>query len=208
MQGVTTAFGRATIFRTFLFPASACALLALAGCGQPGETDDQPKGRQAKTAQVVAAAKAERPRFMLDGRGLIVSNREGTRSIPFGSPAAGVIAAAAEIYGSPKTVETLEECGAGALQVSRFSGLTLAAQEGKFAGWWLDGTHEKPLPTAASEIGIGSTREALEAAYAIEAFDSSLGDEFTADGLAGLTEGAGKLAKITHLWAGATCIMR
>ena len=154
-------------------------------------------------------ARAERPLLKLDGKGLIVSDAAGVRrTVAFGSPASDAVAAARRLYGEPQTVETLEECGAGPLQVSRFSKLTLAAQDGKFAGWSLDSRYEPPLPTTERGIGIGSTREALEAAYSVDTFESSLGNEFTAGGLAGLVEGEGKLAKVTHLWAGATCIMR
>lgn len=37
---------------------------------------------------------------------------------------------------------------------------------------------------------------------------STLGTEFTAGGLAGLLDGTGARARITHLWAGASCAMR
>ncbi len=141
---------------------------------------------------------------MLDGNGLTI----GQRTIAFGSPASGAIAAARQLYGEPETVEMLEECGAGPLQASRFGGLTLAAQDGKFAGWWVDGRAKPPSPKTAAGIGIGSTRAELDAAYPLEEFESSLGDEFTTNGLAGLISGEGKSGKITHLWAGATCIMR
>lgn len=141
---------------------------------------------------------------MLDGNGLIA----GEHKIDFGSPAAEAIAAASRVYGGPQSVETLAECGAGPLQVSQFAGLTVAAQDDKFVGWSLDGRHKPPSPTTAAGIGIGSTRTALEQAYSIEAFESSLGQEFVADGLVGLIGAEGKPAKITHLWAGATCIMR
>lgn len=102
----------------------------------------------------------------------------------------------------------LEECGAGPLQATRFAGVTLASQDGKFAGWWVDQREAAPRPATERGISIGSTREALEAAYSVESFESSLGQEFTADGLAGVIEGEGRLAKVSHLWAGATCIMR
>jgi hypothetical protein len=72
----------------------------------------------------------------------------------------------------------------------------------------VDGTHKPPLPRTERGLGIGSTRAALDAAYSVEAFESSLGDEFTAGDFAGLTDGKGPGGRITHLWAGATCIMR
>ena len=146
---------------------------------------------------------------MLEGRGLIFSDSAGARrTLAFGGGVPAAIDAARQAYGDPENVETLEECGAGPLQVSKFGGLTLAAQEGKFVGWWLDGHDKPPVPSTERGIGIGSTREALDAAYSIDEFETSLGNEFTTDGLAGLIEGEGKLGKVTHLWAGATCITR
>ena len=145
---------------------------------------------------------------MVDGRGLIVVDQAGRRTVAFGGPEAAAVAAARQIYGEAEKVESLEECGAGPLQVSKFAGLTLAAQDGKFVGWWLDGRAKPPLPKTAAGIGIGSTRAKLDAAYSLDEFESSLGNEFTADGFAGLISGEGNSGKITHLWAGATCIMR
>ena len=149
------------------------------------------------------------PVLLIDGGGLVMRGTDGKRRvIAFGGPAADALAAARQFYGEPQTVEVLEECGAGPLQASRFSGLTLAAQDGQFAGWWVDASHKPPQPKTERGIGVGSTRAALAAAYSVEAFDSSLGDEFTADDFAGLTDGKGDGASVTHLWAGATCIMR
>lgn len=148
---------------------------------------------------------------MVGGQGLVVSDAAGTkRPIAFGSPMSVAVDAARKAYGEPKAVTTSEECGPGPLQISAFDGLTLASQDGKFVGWWLDASSATPPPTTDAGIGLGSTRGALEKAYpALESYaDSSLGDEFTAGGFAGLSDGTGKLAKITHLWAGATCIMR
>ena len=179
-------------------------------CSGPTEPVDQ-RARQAPEAaeSQPSSATARQSQLLLDGRGLIFSDSAGARrTLAFGGGAPSAIDAARQVYGDPEKVETLEECGAGPLQVSKFAGLTLAAQDGKFVGWWLDGGDKAPLPTTERGIGIGSAREALDAAYSIDEFESSLGQEFTADGLAGLIEGEGKLGKVTHLWAGATCIMR
>jgi hypothetical protein len=147
--------------------------------------------------------------LILDGRGLVVGDARGDkRTRAFDSAMPPVLDAARQIYGEPAKAETLEECGGGPLEISKFPGFTLAAQDGKFVGWWLDEDRKPPLPTMASGIGIGSTRAALEKAYSVEAFESTIGHEFSADGIAGLTDSPGKAGKITHLWAGLTCIMR
>ena len=185
----------------------ATAFLALGGCSEPREP---PPVRQSAEATKGAPATqgVRESQMMVDGRGLIVSDGAGSRTIAFDGPVAAAVAAARQVYGEPENVESLEECGAGPLKVSRFAGLTLAAQDGKFVGWWLDGRAKPPLSKTAAGIGIGSTRAELDAAYSLEEFHSSLGDEFTAGGMAGLISGEGKSGRITHLWAGATCIMR
>jgi hypothetical protein len=130
------------------------------------------------------------------------------QKISFGDLATTASAAVTAVYGRPTLVTTLEECGAGPLEVTVFDGLSLAAQENKFVGWSLDGRGGQPLPSSQSGIRIGSTRRSIEKAHRIVAFESSLGTEFTADGFTGLLSGAGATARVTHLWAGATCIMR
>ena len=143
---------------------------------------------------------------MVDGEGLVVRDAAGTRrTIAFGSPVSVAVEAASLVYGKPKTFETLEECGAGPLQVRAFNGLTLSAQDDKFVGWWLKDSEAARLPTTPrAGIGLGSTRGRRKGLSGRQyQADSSLGDEFVADGFAGSTDGDGKAAKVTHLWAGA-----
>ena len=179
----------------------------LGACSEPDDPKPVRQSPEAPNSAPTTQATRE-SQLMVDGAGLIVSGQAGSHTIAFGGPAAAAVAAARRIFGDPETVESLEECGAGPLEVSRFAGLTLAAQDGKFVGWWLDGRARPPLPKTAAGIGIGSTRAELDAVYSLDEFESSLGDEFTAGDLAGLISGEGKAGKITHLWAGATCIMR
>lgn len=200
--------------RHFQAVSSAC-LLATASCSERTEQAKRaaidlhaPHPPPGVTRSGPSSANSLELRLVLEGGALVLKAAEGTsRRIAFGSPASAAVAAVSKIYGRPLDEETLEECGAGPLQVSRFTGMTIAAQDGKFVGWSLDDRNEPVLPTAA-RIGIGSTRRALEQAYSIERFESSLGHEFAAYGLAGLLAGDGESAKITHLWAGSTCVMR
>lgn len=114
------------------------------------------------------------------------------------------------------------ECGAGPLKmVSWSNGLTLVFQENNtksagqkidwlFQGWSVDGTKEdvQKLTTMAG-VGIGSTLEEIQSAYEIEVRKTSLRYEFsTAEGMYGILDGAGKDAKITHLWSGVSCNFR
>ena len=53
-----------------------------------------------------------------------------------------------------------------------------------------------------------ATRAELESAYSPEVFESTLGTEFAAGEIFGILDGTGKSARVTHLWAGASCNMR
>lgn len=192
----------------------AACVLAAAGCADVEQADQPAREQSASSAaraleQADAEEKSSESRLLLDGDGLVLMDMSGSaRKIAFGSPASAVVAAASEIYGWPLSVETLDECGAGPMQISRFGGLTIAAQDRKFVGWSLDDSDKAPFATTASGIGIGSSQRDLKRAEPVEVFESSLGQEFTANGLTGLLDGKDGAAKVTHLWAGANCIMR
>lgn len=109
------------------------------------------------------------------------------------------------------------ECGAGPLKMAVWkNGLSLIFKEHKsnglwqFAGWYVGKpvNNTKSLQTMAG-IGIGSTRDEMEAAYVIKVTKTSLGYEFfTTSGLYGIFDGPNKNAKITDIWSGLTCIFR
>ena len=118
------------------------------------------------------------------------------------------VLAVLESFRGPADRGTASECGAGPLDYSAWAdGLTLYFQDGRFAGWALDeragGAH-----ATASGIGPGSTRRALEAAYDPNIEQSSLGMEFSAEGLSGVLDGSGLEARVTALWAGVSCVFR
>ena len=69
-------------------------------------------------------------------------------------------------------------------------------------------TDKMRILTTASGIGLGSTRAALESAYAARVSRSTLGMEFVAGGIAGLLASDHPAAPITHLWAGQVCLAR
>src|SRR3546814_13839117 len=87
------------------------------------------------------------------------------------------------------------------------NGLTLVAQDDRFAGWSLS-----PEAGAGMDDGLGtmagitrgSTRSDLESAYAAEVGQTTLGTEFTAGGLSGLLAGKRPPGDLTKLWAGHT----
>ncbi len=153
------------------------------------------------------------PVLAIDGEGLRLFNpvNGSAHSIPFGRPRAATLAALA--FRGPPAFARLEECGAGPLdQAAWTDGLRVYFQEGKFVGWALNAggnpATDKRAITTASGIGPGSSRAALEAAYSAKVVQSSLGTEFSAGDLAGLIDGPGQLARITDMWAGASCNFR
>lgn len=188
-------------------------LASAAACSpEPGAESNAaaalPANATAQPADAAAPANQAAPALAIESGGLRLFDRStgSARPLPFGTPQSAVIAALAHL-GRPET-NRLEECGAGPLDAASWpGGPTLYFQDSKFAGWALrDG--DNAAITTASGIGIGSTRAELDAAYQAEVFDSSLGTEFSAGELFGILDGTGQSAKITNLWAGASCNMR
>ena len=107
--------------------------------------------------------------------------------------------------GAPLERTTNAEC---ALDVVAFDGgLLVNVQKGRFVGWTVRATEGRALGTM-SGIGLGSTRSALEGAYAATVRKSTIGEEFSAGGLSGLLSSDAPQATITDLWAGINCIAR
>lgn len=128
------------------------------------------------------------------------------RPIGFGTPRKDVL----DLLGSrgKPTTGTNSECGAGRLDYVNWpDGLGLFFQNDKFVGWNLSGNGDAEV-TTASGVGPGRTRSDLEAAYAADITQTTLGTEFSAGGLFGLLEGDSKTAKITYMWGGVSCNFR
>lgn len=151
----------------------------------------------------------------------LVSQPTGsTREIPFGMPQDELVGIVSKVLqAEPRSIGINTECGAGPLKMASWSnGLTLVFQEKKdgatrewqFVGWYAGAASgATPKPTTMAGVGIGSTRRALEGAYAIKVGKSTLGQEFsTASGLYGLLDGPGQDAVITSLWSGTSCNFR
>jgi len=189
--------------------AAALALLALAaGCGS--EPPPAPAETEASTAEVAEPAGEVDPPLLVDAGGLRLLDHSGggERRLAFGSDWQDLRKALA-FRGEAET-GTNRECGAGPLEFARWSdGLTLYGQAGEFAGWSLDGRSAGVgsaggISTAAG-IGPGRTRADLDRAYAPAISQTTLGTEFTNDGLSGLLEGPGENARIIAMWAGVSC---
>ncbi|MEP9357799.1 hypothetical protein [Sphingomonas sp. KR3-1] len=130
------------------------------------------------------------------------------RHASFGIAKADAVKMLTAALGNPIEEATNQDCGAGALGYAAFrDGLSLYFQDGKFAGWDLDG-RENGKFTTGNGIGIGMTRKALEAAGPAEVGETTIGHEFTMGELSGLLSSDAPDGKVTNLWAGVTCIAR
>ncbi len=149
---------------------------------------------------------------------LVDSATGSSKELSFGMPERQMVELLTGILGkAPNSIQINEECGAGPLKMAAWNnGLTVVFQDVKqkgewlFSGWFVtttSGTAQKI--TTMAGIGIGSTREAMEDAYVLKVFESTLGQEFsTSSGLYGIFEGASKNAKIIHMWSGLSCNFR
>ena len=175
----------------FGFPLAA-ALLVLAGCD----------GRSASPANDSAAtAPAENT---LEQGGALVRTLTGNGlepGFPFGMAQAEAVAAATAAFGEPSSTARNDECGAGPLDFVSFDALTLAFQEGRFAGWAVDGPH--PSLRTAGGLAVGAPRSVL-GDTPIE--QTTLGQEFEVGGIGGLLDEND--TGVAALWAGLTCHFR
>ena len=189
-------------------------LVATAGCSNDKQAA-VPRQETPKEAAAPAAVPKASAAISVDGEGLSIFVEPGgsARTIPFGTGEAATIAVVEKLRGKAER-DSNEECGAGPVQFAHFGGLSLLFQDGKFGGWSLSKAEAGGIGTV-NGIAIGSTRTALDAAFATNKMEanSTLGEEFyTAgdgeNGISGLLDGIGPQAKITTLWAGLSCVFR
>lgn len=192
--------------------AAAIALLTLAACSSPAGEPDKPTAQSA--ADAIAKPKPPTPRvrvetpLMLAPDGLLVADHAGKMQLlPYGTGRTKAESAVAMVGGTPMTRGSSSECGAGTVDYTRYKdGLQLTFQDGKFAGWTINAA-ASPLKTAKG-IGIGSTRQELDAAFAdLTVEDSSLGLLFSSGGLTGLLDIDGIEGLVTDIWAGTVCLV-
>jgi hypothetical protein len=151
----------------------------------------------------------------LDGEGLrFVDKTSGKASLlAFGVPRAQAETALANVAGKEDDRSTNAECGAGAMEFTRYDAMTLNFQDGKFAGWFLGNEPGADSYSTMSDIAVGTTRgKAAESVTIVDIEDSTLGEEFsigTGDKvIGGMFAAPGDAAKIDALFAGANCFFR
>lgn len=205
-----------------LLPCAIAALSLLAACAP--ESPKKPVENQAQSNEAaeitvppahesnIANASDELPGLGVnlapDELTLVLANGSA-RHMRFGMARGDAVKMLGAALGSPIEEAENQDCGAGALGYAAFrDGLSLYFQDGKFAGWDLDG-RENGKFTTGNGIGIGMTRKALEAAAGnVEVGETTIGNEFMVGELSGLLSSAAPEGKITNLWAGVTCIAR
>lgn len=102
-----------------------------------------------------------------------------------------------------------DECGAGPMDFAGFDGLTLNYQDGNFVGWSAGDPSQGTGALTLDGITIGSTRAEIEALRGLqEVADSTIGHEFSAEGISFLLSGTEPDAAVTDMWAGTNCIFR
>lgn len=150
-------------------------------------------------------------RLALDGEGLrvVLASTGSTRLLPFGMESTAVIATVSAALAPASSRGTSAECGAGPMEFATFGdGLSINIQHDRFVGWSARARTTAGTLTTMSGIGVGSTRAALDSVYAAAVSATTLGEEFSAGGLAGVLDGPTAAARITDMWAGTTCLAR
>ncbi len=173
--------------------------LALAACTQPSPTPSPDGSTSTDTALALTG----------EGLFLVEPDSGSTTLLPFGMEMETVQAAVSEWLGNPEEVSANEECPGDPFVSARWAeGLVLNADGEEFVGWSVRPEVGSDQFTTLSGIGVGSSREDLEAAYTITVVESTIGTEFTAGQLAGLLSDPTPEAEITDVWAGTVCIFR
>ncbi len=200
--------------------AALCAALLLTACGGDREPETKavaadPSAPAVAPAPAAATTPADtqdaaaKPVLAVEEEGLRLFDAASgsARPIAFGMPTEQVVAALEAVRGKAER-GTHSECGAGTLDFANWKdGLSLLFQEGRFVGWAADDRGGGAV-TTISNVGPGSTRRELEAAYQIQIDETSLGTEFMAGGITGVLDGQGPDARITNMWAGVNCVFR
>jgi hypothetical protein len=135
----------------------------------------------------------------------------GAEAFFFAAGQIEVEAALAKAVGPALRSGSNEECGAGPITFTDFSGgLTAHFQEGRLVGWNWHLAQDGDLPGKGTvrlvgDVQLGSPFSVVQAAPGYSAFESTLGQEFVlGDKIGGFVEGV----KVTMLYAGTQCFFR
>jgi len=188
-------------------PRDAAPPPATAAAESPASEDEAPV-RQPSAAPDSADTQEPAANLALDGEGLrkFLTATGASRPIQFGMAKADALRMLESVQGAPPQQQG-ENIDCGATNAVWADGLTVWFARDRFVGWSLAAAGS-PLSTAGG-LMLGTTRAELEnGASVAKIARSSLGEEFTAGEVAGLLDSAAANARVTNLWAGATCIAR
>jgi hypothetical protein len=193
------------------------AAALLAACGS--EAADEGRGAVADSASAPAAQAGTVDTTPADSQpgqaasaivlrpdGLEITGGAAPRRIAFGEPQTRVLAEAGAVLGAARNGGMQEECPAGPLYQTSFSGVQLVFQDSAFVGW----AAETPSPLRTAEgVGPGSTMSQIKTAYPAATVDeTSLGTEFAAGELYGVFADSTAPQALGILFAGINCIFR
>jgi hypothetical protein len=178
--------------------------MLLAACSGNSSNTNTVKNADSGAALRAEAKPSGEPVLIGSFEGLSVA---GT-SVAFGAPLTAAVRMAEAAGGASQPPVQLEECSAGPLVSRSVGNLSLFGDGEQFVGWHLSEGDPPRLRTDGG-VTIGSPVRELGTAHRVEIFESSVGTEFhVTGGLGGLLSDASPNARVTHLWAGTTCIMR
>ncbi len=173
-----------------------------------------PASDSGEAAEAAAEAEATQKPLALsldvDGLRLIIKETGSARPLPFGEPRARVETALGNaVTASPERSEN-GECPAGPMAFTDYGDLSLHFINDRFVGWSVSDASKL---TTVDGIGLGTTRAKIADSRTIsEQEDSTLGTELVigeGDGaIVALMSGPGDNARVTHLWAGTSCVFR
>lgn len=129
----------------------------------------------------------------------------------FGASGQEAIAALTRTLGAPRSNERVAECdGSGrATTMADFGPLVIYIQDDRFAGWEQRDSSETPWIGTPSGAAVGIRRPALQDAIeGLRVEQSSLGTEFSGNGISGLLAADRADAQVDRMWAGTNCAMR
>ena len=147
------------------------------------------------------------PEMRVDARGIhLTEQSKQTRLLPFGAPQGEVLKALS--FRGPADQETNFDCGEGPVQFARWpDGFSLLFQNGRLGGWGLAGKGGAVHTTDA--LRIGSVLRQVRVAGREEIAETTLGREFSVNGIHGVLEGEGEDARVVAMWSGElSCVFR
>ncbi len=182
----------------------AVGVVLLAACSSDHPDADPGANISTETALAIAPAPRTEPKLRGSANGL----SSELQTVKFGASLASAVALTDSLGGHADQPQQLDDCSAGPLVTVRVGDLLLLGEGEKFVGWHISDSAELRFRTDKG-VTIGTSLRDLKLAYDIEVFESTVGTEFTStDGVGGLLSDASQSAKVAHLWAGTTCIMR